>query len=340
MIDATLVWMDAPAANGVERTDAVAHDADAARALAAWASARGLRLSPPAEGSVPARPVDAKVATSVEADLQAAHDATTRLDSDAVERDLARAEALLLDHPELPEAAWLMAEVDRAWSVRFGRLAPRDPARAARAWEAAAALDGGRVAGVGEDAYPAAAPAKVTLDVSGDAAVYWDGRAVRPGVLRAPPGRHLVWASREGAVVWASWVTVAARTRIAVALPTAPACSADDMQNAAFRAGGIAAAGVRCPTWVAARAGVTPGSLRVALCHAAACGTEIDLAPRAAWSEGLPPEVHHARWPAWATWALVGAGAVGGTLAVLGAAGAFAPPTTTTTFEQGGVQTQ
>src|SRR5208282_550685 len=126
--------------------------------LQTWAAARGLRLVPPKEGGRHTIPVDATVATRVEESLHLARELLTQHDADGAERALAHAEALLRAHSELPQAAWLLAEVERGYATRFARLDPVDLARAARHWRTAAALDGGRTPGVGEDSSAAAEP--------------------------------------------------------------------------------------------------------------------------------------------------------------------------------------
>jgi hypothetical protein len=104
------------------------------RALGEWALARGVRLHGPSAEEAPRIAVDLSMAERVEAELDKARDGATALDAEVTERALARAEAILRAHPELPQAAWLMAEVERGWAVRWARIEPVDRVRAARAW--------------------------------------------------------------------------------------------------------------------------------------------------------------------------------------------------------------
>src|SRR5580700_5535610 len=149
---ATTVWV-APALPDAEQT----------RALSSWARTHGVRLMAPVEGSAPALAVDPRIADDVERLLDRARDAMVARDGEAVDRVLSAAASTLQAHPELPQAAWLMAEVERAKSSRLRRIAPVDEAAANVAWTRAEALDGGRVAGIGEQA--AASPAAATLTV-------------------------------------------------------------------------------------------------------------------------------------------------------------------------------
>src|SRR5579871_2896 len=130
----TLVWLSPQGAGDAQR-----------RALDAWALERGLRLEPPVEGRT--RPLPAAgpdVADAVEVQLDAARDALTAREGAGVERAVDTAESTLRAHPELPQAAWLMAELERVRALRALRVAPADPAAADLAWARATALDGGR----------------------------------------------------------------------------------------------------------------------------------------------------------------------------------------------------
>src|SRR5258708_2982295 len=75
-----------------------------------------------------------------------------------------KAAALLRAHRELPQAGWLMAEVERARAVRWLRVRPVDADAAARAWRRADALDGGRQPSVAEQGLDGRAP-EASVDV-------------------------------------------------------------------------------------------------------------------------------------------------------------------------------
>jgi hypothetical protein len=312
VIDAPIVW---------------AHQDDAASTpavLQEWAEARGLRLVAPREGGRHAIPVDARVATRVEKDLHAAHELLTQHDADGAERALARAEEILREHPELPQAPWLLAEVQRGWAARFARLEPVDPARAARAWRAAAALDGGRMAGLGEPSTAPAASVPFSIELLGAAPgveLRLDAEVVTPGPLRAAAGLHALVARAGGDVVFAEWIAVAPRSVVRVAVPTPEPCSTADLAGPA----------PACPSWVAARAGDRAGTFRVRVCGTDGCGPELDVAPVPAAPK------HHVvvrhGLPAWAAWTLAGAGVVLGAVAAGAVVWAVLPTTTRVVFQ-------
>ncbi len=312
-MDAPIVWEDA----AQEQVPNI---------LQTWAAARGLKLVSPSEGGQHAIAVDPTVATRVEDDLHAARELVTRADADGAERALARAEALLRAHPELPQGAWLLAEVERGWASRFARLAPTDTERAARHWRAAAALDGGRAAGVGESSAAPDREEPFSIDVrdAGMVELRWDGDVISPGAHEARPGVHQLVATANGAVVFAQWVTVTHGTNVRVALPTAEPCSRAD-----FDAKGA----VQCPSWISAKRGDRAGTFVVRSCVANACGAELLVAP-ISYTPEKPPVVKHGL-PAWAVWTLTGAGIVAAA-ALAGVIGYYAtPPTQEVVFKTG-----
>jgi hypothetical protein len=314
-------------------------DAEQARTLASWGRARGVRLVPPREDRAPALAVDPKVADDVDALLDRARDALAARDADAVDRSLGAAESTLRAHPELPQAAWLMAEVERVRALRLRRLAPVDADAAEKAWERAEAIDGGRVAGVGEQsgtAHPA--PATIALDVAPAAAGRWlDGVEASGGALATHAGLHTLVVTWEGAPVWAAWLdTPAGSSAVHVVAPAAPPCSADDVRHARVTGDVLDATGVRCPSWVAAAP--SPEGVRVAVCEQDRCGPLLPWrAPVAwTWTPGTAEPGSGGRWPAWATWGIVGTAAAVVTVGVIAAAGGFKGSTNETQFVSGG----
>jgi hypothetical protein len=310
----TLVWI-APAPP----------DADQVRALAAWASAHDVQIVEAVEETPRAIAVDFAPASDVEARLDAARDAIAGLDAAAVDRELGAAEALLRAHAELPQAGWLMAEVERARAVRFRRVAPTDPEAAERALVRAEAIDGGRAPGLGEEGAPprpVAAPEHLELDpapAAGDV-VWLDGRPVEtPFEVRA--GLHVALVTRQGAPIWASWVDVLpGQKRIALDAPPPAPCSRADVGSARMQPGGVEAASTRCPRWIAAAPGASPREVVVASCQASRCGGPVvwrlpDL--RAEPPPSAPASER--RWPAWATWSGIGVGAALAVTVVLAA---------------------
>ncbi len=285
MIDTPVVWSE----HAEESIPSV---------LQTWAQVRGLRLVQPREGGSRAIEVDASIAQRVEEALHAARELLTQHDADGAERALARAEALLRAHPELPQGAWLLAEVERGWAARFARLDPPDAERAARHWRAAAALDGGRAAGVGEVNAQAETPVSFSLALVDSGAnaseLRWDGEIVAPGSHTALPGLHQLVAKQDGAVVFAQWIAIAQGTPVRIALPMPEPCSRADLAGARM-----------CGAWVLARRTSAPSTFLVRVCSSGGCGPELTVSP-IEWTETRKPK-HHGL-PGWAAWTLGGAG--------------------------------
>ena len=320
-------------------------DPASARSLAAWARARGVVLG--SVGDPASAPIQVDFATGdrIEHELDRARDAIAAFDADAADRALARAEALLRMHPELPHAAWLRAEVERAWSTRLARLEPRDEARAANAWRRAAALDGGRLAGVGELERPAGESARVRIVVEGAASggrvVRVDGTEITTATRQgddslydadlAPAEHHLV-VYEDSRPVFASWISVvegsvreagaAAGGHVTVRVPLSPgsSCSGAATASVARRGDTVTAAGVTCPRWIAAVPDPRTGNVRVAQCAEGRCGPLLEwraerIGPVQA-PQGLDDRSRP--WPAWATVFVVGVGVVAaGTVALV-----------------------
>lgn len=314
--------------------------ADAVRALDEWARARGVRIAA-LEEQATTLTVDPSLGERVEKELERAHLAVGAADVDATERALARAETVLREHPELPQAAWLRAEVERAWSARWLRLEPRDEARARVAWENAHALDGGRVAGVGETAFQPRAKVPtafiITNGKSPRITLRLDGIAREKSAssgsdaeyrVELAPGEHHVLATSDGRIAFASWVAINATTAAPptrISLYGGGACSRDRFEDVRLDNGQqVRATGVTCPRWIAAIPGERRGSVRVARCENDTCGQLLE------WRlEQLPsqtaPEAHAraSRWPTWATWTIVGIGAATAASIALIATGVF-----------------
>jgi hypothetical protein len=287
-------------------------DADHRRALASWASAHGARLVDAFEEAPKPLHVDLAAAGEVEARLEAARDAIAGLDAAAVDGQLAAAEALLRAHAELPEAGWLMAELERTRAIRFRRVAPIDAEAAERALRRAAAIDGGRAPGMGEDAAPPQAEAgTVELDflpAPGDA-VWLDGRPAE-GRLELHAGVHVALVTRQGAPIWASWLDVLpGQSRLALDAPRPAPCSRGDVALPRTDAAAVDPGSTRCPRWIAVAPGPHPREILVATCEANRCEPPLSWRLPAPWAEPLPAPRTERRWPAWATWGAVGAGA-------------------------------
>jgi hypothetical protein len=334
---ATVVWL-AP----------LPADADRTRALANWARTHSVSLVEPSDETPPrlsSDPADPKLAGEVDDLVERARDAVAAGDGDAVDRALAAAEARLRAHPELPHAAWLMAEVERCRSMRWRRLPPVDREAADRAWQRAEALDGGRLAGIGEQA-AAAAPAAATLDLGDELPpreqAWLDGSPVR-GSVPTHAGLHALVVTRDGAPIWAAWVEApSGPSNVTMNVQPPPSCSAADFDGARVEGGSVAAERVRCPSWVAVTAADRPGAVRVSTCEGNRCGPLLDWQAPEPWTLVPPLERRdRERWPTWATWGLVGAGAAIATGAVVILATALRSAPTETRFTLvGGLQSR
>jgi hypothetical protein len=354
--DVTVVWVAPEAGRD-----------DAARAVLEWARARGLRVRSAREGSRSAlEHVDPamadRIADRVEKELDRAREATAALDADVAERALARAETLLREHPELPQGAWLRAEVHRSWAARWTRVEPKDDRRAQSAWQEAEALDGGRAAGIGEVAFPSPTRAPATLRVEGASSQRLVARlngapltgttspdGTTTYALDVAAAEHQVVVSIDGETVFASWVAIStagsgAPPVVSVRVGDDGACAASSFGGvSADGAGGVRAAGVSCDRWVAAMPAERPGAVLVARCERASCGPFLEW--RTAGFEPAPgaPPPHVRRggaWPAWATWTALGVGAVAATTITLIATGVFESRPTEQRFVAGGVRVE
>jgi hypothetical protein len=364
-VPATLVWISPAPPDAAEN-----------KALSSWALAHGVTLVAPRDQRPAAIAVDLGVAEPVEELLDRARDAIAARDGEGVDRATSTADAWLRAHPELPAAAWLMAEVERARATRWRRIAPEDVEAAARSWARAEALDGGRIPGIGEIAGAEhAATATVSLELPGDDDARLDGRPLpRDGaksdeaiaargttrVVATRAGPHALVVTAGGAAVWAGWIEIGPRTSsVAIDAPTAVPCStaefarvsnASNASNASATVGASAAVDARrvtCGAWLAVSAGKEPGTIRVARCGAGRCDPSAGWPETPAWAREPPPLVTPERgataaqhWPVWATWALAGAGVALAAGVVVVASGGLQGPPTTTQFVTGGLKSQ
>jgi hypothetical protein len=336
---ATLVWLAPAPPTREERT-----------ALGAWANAHRVGLSGPTDEQYPAIPVDPQVGATVEDLLELARAAMAAQDGSAVDRALASAESLLRAHAELPQAPWLMAEVERSRATRWRRIPPKDFEAADRAWARAESLDGGRAAGLGEaigSVHPA--PADLRVDGPRGTALRVDGDAAAFGNLALRAGLHAIVVTQNGAPVWASWVELASPSSSLRTLtgPSSP-CSVDDLQRVAATGDSIRSDRVRCVRWVAAERGSRPGAIRVATCRQDRCdrllewrsgGEATDEARLLLQERGSPgrAETTIRSWPPWATWTLVAVGIAVAAGAIVLASGVLRPAPSETRFVSGGL---
>ncbi|HLV20306.1 MAG TPA: hypothetical protein VKZ49_05475 [Polyangiaceae bacterium] len=291
--------------------------------LQAWASARGVTLRAPASVPIPAVGYDAELVDHVERQFEQARVAAAAGDLAAVEGRLAEARELLLGAPELPQAGWLLAE---AFNLEAELLpSPGD------AWERARALAGPRARPYESADLLDDAPAReLSLAVGGlhpGDVLIWDGEPQGPAVTTTA-GLHHVRVLRGAGVVHSAFVSVAAGdARVDLPVPPPAACSKEDLGRPRLAARQVVPqASVRCPEWVAAAPGAG-GNLLVARCQAARCGplSSFNRFVSSAPSAPLPPAADDG-WPAWASYAVLGAAGIAIGSVVLWQAGVFDGP--------------
>ncbi len=265
---AVLVWLSASSVLPTFRAD-----------LDAFAHSRLLRLEAPRENAAPYRLAASAYApdavAQIESSLEEARTAAASLEQSRALGALERAERVLREHPELPQSAWLMAEIFEQ-AAEIENTAP-DGAQAADALrKRAAALQGARAAPFSERASEGGAEPSDAHRVSVEGlepsdVLEWDGVQAQGEVMTAA-GDHHVRVARGSRLLWAGWLKLGPdERRVRLPVPETIACSADDVGRGYFAAGrAVAAAHTRCPSYVLARA--RPGGIEAALCERAQCG--------------------------------------------------------------------
>jgi hypothetical protein len=291
----------------------------------AWAHARQLHaeLLPPG-----AERYDAALADEVEALLE---EARTLPAAAATPDALQRAETLLLEHPELPQAAWLLAE---RYAIEAHALAASDDASAARRAELggrALELEGVRAVAAGVTPWPSRAAVVPGVPAPSGARphdrVFIDAVAVETdgAPLLLTPGRHHARVARGALPVWSGWITLEPG-RVEPLPDPSPPCSPLDLADVDVGSSAPAPApGVRCGRWAVARPGLR-GGVDVAECAGSRCGVwqrggVVRNEVAAGALDAVAPE--RDGWPSWATWSLIGASALAVTGVVLWQIGAF-----------------
>ncbi len=323
---AVLVWLSVSAITPAFRAD-----------LAGFAQTRLLRLEAPRENAAAFRAGAAyapDVVAQIEVLLEEARNATASLEQSRALSALEHAERLLRDHPELPQAAWLMAE-QLELTAEVESTAPDGASASVALRKRAAVLEGPRATPFSDHAASAApeAPAPHALSADGPEPgdrLEWDG--VLSGVeLSAAAGEHHVRVSRNDRLLWAGWITVGeSELRVRLPVPETPACSPDDIGAGHFEGGrAIPAAHARCESYVLARARAG-GGIDAALCERAVCGKIVifQATPPGATTATTATAEHG--WPRWATYGAIAAGVVT-TGIVLWRVGVFDRPAARTT---------
>ncbi len=243
----------------------------------AWARHEGLELRQVQHAPSPQSvPYSSEIVSHIEESLENARVALDAGDPNGSAALIQSARATLTEHPELPQAAWLMAETLHVTAASASALGDRSAAESAL--RDAQGLEGPRATAHDDAAKPAStatetAPVLVTLQGAqpGDTLV-WDGveRAAEGASWSVPGGSEIHHGSvlRQGRPVWSGWVQIAAGApSVTLALPRAEPCSADDLaQSRTAETNAL----VRCTAWVAARP-ASSGSIEVALCRLGRC---------------------------------------------------------------------
>lgn len=313
--------------------------------LDAFARSRLLRLEAPPENAAAFRAsaYAPDVVAEVESSLEAARNGTASLEQNRALSALERADQLLRTHPELPQSAWLMAEVLEI-SADVENTEPDGAEAALTLRRRAAALEGSRAMPF-TDREPGAADATNATDAELEAPVArpvsvvglepsdtleWDG-VERESPVRTAAGEHHARVLRNGRLLWAGWAKVEANeAELRLPVPETVACSSDDLEGSHFEGGrALPAAHARCDSYVLARARVG-GGIEAAVCERNTCGRIV------VWEHGGSPIAHDTQKPLWPYAVVLGAGALAVTGLVLWRTGAFdrpgAPPITSVVY--------
>lgn len=294
--------------------------------LDSWASARWVELEAPAADAPAGVRYDDALSQKLEELLDQARLAASSLDDATARERLTDIDRTLRRNAALPQAAWLMAE---ALQVEASIAARSSPDARSKLLERAAILEGRRAPPFGEPSSEPTAPTELTVSLTSARItdqLYVDGQRVSRRVgLRA--GEHHVRVVRRERVVWAGWVPVERAGELGLPIPAPVPCSLDDLEGVSVQRDRVSAApSTACARWAVARP-AAGGGIEIASCRGASCG------PLMTWKRhygavysGPPQPPPEPGFPAWATWALVGAGAAALTGAVLWQAGAFDEP--------------
>ena len=318
---AVLVWLSAASSLPTFHAD-----------LAAFAQSRLLRFEAPRENAAAFRAsaYAPDVVAQVESSLEEARNATASLEQSQALAALERADHLLRDHPELPQSAWLMAEILEL-SADVENTAPGGADAATALRQRAAALEGPRAVPFSDRApgSEVAATAGHLVAVNGlepADALEWDGIEA-PSPVTTAPGEHHARVLRSGRLLWAGWAKIGdTETQLHLPVPETVACSPDDIGQGHFAGGrAVPAAHARCDSYVLSRAR-SGGGIEAAVCERESCGKVV------IWEHpGSPAAVHDAPKKLWPYTVALSAGALAVTGLVLWRAGVFDRPDASST---------
>jgi hypothetical protein len=272
-------------------------------------------VAPAPTPALPYPPYRTDLVLDLEGRLDEARILASSLDEERALAALSSIERDLALHPELPQAAWLLAEHHRILSeVRRGD--PSSIAEADALWRAALALEGPRAPAFG--AASATGPVSSALfrlrvrDLGPRDTLEIDG-ASGGAERHVEPGVHQLRVLRDERLVHAGWARLGEHTEVVLGVRPLRACSEEDLSPTyASGATVVPPRGVLCERWLVARR--TAGRLEVASCQKNACSRFQPLAARDP-ARGVPP---------WAV-AATGLGVMAATLLSVWATGGFEP---------------
>ena len=301
---AVLVWLSATSLLPTFRAD-----------LDAFAHSRLLRLEAPRENAAPfhASAYAPDAVAQLESTLEEARNAAASLEQSRALAALERAEHVLREHPELPQSAWMMAEILEQ-SAELAGMAPDGAEAASALRKRATALEGPRATPFSDRATERDPEHGSTQHLAieglepGDA-LEWDGVATDDSALVTAAGAHHARVTRNGRLMWAGWLEIAeGKPSVRLPVPETVACSSDDIGRGYFSGGrAIAAAHARCDSYVLARAR-SGGGIEAASCERDRCG-KVVIWESASERTELAPTKKKTIWP-YAVAASVGALAV------------------------------
>lgn len=343
--DVTVVWLEKAETR-----------ADARLLLEEWAHTRGIRLHLPTLTRPAPTVFDPRIAWQIETELDRTREALAALNVEETEQALTRAEAQIRAHPELPQAAWLLAEVKRAWAARWTRIAPVDTTRAGAALREAEAIGGARILGIGDPQVPSSPEFRVVLSLAGgrgrklrvrvdgteiSAAPESNGNQLYP--LKVSAAEHHVVVAADGETAYAGWVrfvepaNAGSTPTISIPIENGDPCSLAAFLDVKREGTLVRAETVTCARWIAAVPADHHDAVLVAHCEKSLCGTLLEWRSGKTLASSRAPRENR-RWPPWGTWAALGAGAAATTVLTLIAAGAFDSPRTEARFVAGGAR--
>lgn len=252
--------------------------------LDAWAMRRGYTVVAP---QASAHPASTPYPEAVERQLEQLLDRARILADSGAERDalseLHVAARTLDRHPELPQAAWLMAECLQL-EAQIHQRYPERAELVLRLFAQARLLEGERAPTFDVAAPPVplreAGPLREAQVVSTPTLsgvlpndVLYDNGEPLGENAKLGSGRHHIRVLRGGAQVWAGWIMIEPGVAgLALPVPPPTPCSEQDFGKVTVHNDRVSARpGVFCPKWAVARPS-SEGGVDVALCRAAACG--------------------------------------------------------------------